>query len=339
MFRRIAGSFGSTSFWPEMARGLPSRGAPAARSAGQMKPRRSAEMCSCATRGGRSLPASVVEGGRDFRARAPIGESSPNWTREIRPARDRSAGVLARGEGWLAVGQTPRASPVHPLRESENREPCSTRVVSPPSRKFRASAKGSLRSGVVHRLDRGYIRGTCWSRPRRRAWQRLRAGLSRTSRIHKTLSARSWQEIYLEREVETAGRARGGPAQARRGCGSSTRPVGIGQTAPGSGTAVQRILPLEQFVREASVGRGSTADRIPCIRSGRRWRTVGPSGARGPRSMAGAREFHPWPSRGTSSMRRRFVSKTIDVTSSASGRFRDRCLRACATPLPAAEAS
>jgi len=147
-------------------------------------------------------------------------------------------GILARGEGWLAVDKRP-GFPVHPLRESETGTVLNLVAALHPE--VQGIGEGSLRSGVVHRLDVD-TSGVLLVATAQASWERLRAGFRehRVQKRYRAIVAGNLSEP-IEQQVGLVV-AQHRPARVR----VVDRPEG----SEGSGvwTAVQRILPLEQFV-------------------------------------------------------------------------------------------
>jgi 23S rRNA pseudouridine1911/1915/1917 synthase len=68
----------------------------------------------------------------------------------VRPALDQPLEVLAQGSGWVVVNKPPGV-PVHPLQEEETDTVLNALIARFPE--IHRVGEGSLRSGVVHRLD------------------------------------------------------------------------------------------------------------------------------------------------------------------------------------------
>jgi len=101
-----------------------------------------------------------------------------------RPAPDRPLDLLARGSGWLAVDKA-AGTPVHPLREDESDTVLNALIARHPE--IHGVGEGSLRSGVVHRLDVD-TSGVLLFATEEAAWQRLR-GAFREHLVEKSYRA------------------------------------------------------------------------------------------------------------------------------------------------------
>ena len=99
-------------------------------------------------------------------------------------APDRPLRVLARGSGWIAVDK-PAGTPVHPLREEETDTVLNAVIARFPE--IHGVGEGSLRSGVVHRLDVD-TSGVLLFATEEAAWQRLR-GAFREHLVEKSYRA------------------------------------------------------------------------------------------------------------------------------------------------------
>jgi len=100
------------------------------------------------------------------------------------PAPDRPLELLARGSGWLAVDKA-AGTPVHPLREDEADTVLNAVIARYPE--IHGVGEGSLRSGVVHRLDVD-TSGVLLFATEETAWQRLR-GAFREHLVEKSYRA------------------------------------------------------------------------------------------------------------------------------------------------------
>jgi 23S rRNA pseudouridine1911/1915/1917 synthase len=100
------------------------------------------------------------------------------------PQPELGIGVLARGEGWLAIDK-PAGMPVHPLRPGEVGTALNAVIALAPE--IAGVGEAGLRSGVVHRLDvatsGALLFGTSEAR-----WQMLREGF-RAHRVEKRYRA------------------------------------------------------------------------------------------------------------------------------------------------------
>lgn len=147
------------------------------------------------------------------------------------------AGILARGRGWLALDKRP-GFPVHPLRESESGTALNWVAALHPE--VQGVGEGSLRSGVVHRLDVD-TSGVLLVATEQACWERLRAGFRghHVEKRYRAIVAGNLREP-IEQEVGLVV-AQHRPARVR----VVERPEG--SETSGVWTAVQQILPLEQF--------------------------------------------------------------------------------------------
>ncbi len=144
-------------------------------------------------------------------------------------------GVLARGEGWLAVDKRAGVG-VHPLREGELGTVLNRVVSMHPE--VMGVGEGALRSGVVHRLD-VETSGVLLVATEQSAWERLREGF-RQHRVDKTYWAVVAGNFERELELEVGlVVAQHRPARVR-----VVDPGGQGVRG-GVWSAVQRVRPLE----------------------------------------------------------------------------------------------
>ncbi|MCP4039995.1 MAG: RluA family pseudouridine synthase [bacterium] len=198
--------------------------------------------------------------------------------------RDRPiCGVLARGEGWLAVDKRP-GFPVHPLEEFETATVLNCVAAMHPE--VHGVGEGGLRSGVVHRLDVD-TSGVLLVATASDAWDRLRRGF-REHRVHKVYRAIVCGNLSetIEQEVGLVV-AQHRPARVR----VVDRPQG-GESS-GVWIAAQRVQPLEQFAGASLVEVRPQTGFLHQIRA-----TLAELGhpVLGDRIYGGCRE-HPWVSR------------------------------------------
>jgi 23S rRNA pseudouridine1911/1915/1917 synthase len=94
-------------------------------------------------------------------------------------------GVLAQGEGWLAVDK-PAGMPVHPLREDETGTVLNAVIARWPE--VHGVGEGGLRSGVVHRLDVD-TSGVLLVATQQGAWERLRRAFAehRVEKVYRAI--------------------------------------------------------------------------------------------------------------------------------------------------------
>jgi len=146
-------------------------------------------------------------------------------------------GVLARGEGWLAVDKRAGA-PVHPLRESESGTVSNVIVSMHPE--VQGVGEGGLRSGVVHRLDVD-TSGVLLVATTQASWQRLRRAFRehRVEKVYRAIVAGVFSEA-IEQEVGVVV-AQHTPARVR------VVEAAAAETDSGVRIAVQHIRPLESF--------------------------------------------------------------------------------------------
>ena len=234
--------------------------------------------------------ASVRDKGRALQAGAEVGvvDFRPPDRQRIEPdtAADPDAairGILARGEGWLAVDKCP-GFPVHPLREHETGTVLNCVASLHPE--LQGIGEGGLRSGVVHRLD-VETSGILLVATEQVAWNRLRRGFHehRVDKVYRAIVAGNLRES-LEQEVGLVV-AQHRPARVRvvdQPDGSKSR---------GVRAAVQRVRPLEQFEGACLVEVRPRTGFLHQIRS-----TLAHLGhpVLGDRTYGGDRE-HPWISR------------------------------------------
>ena len=146
-------------------------------------------------------------------------------------------GVLASGDGWLAVDKRP-GFPVHPLREGETGTVLN--VVTSMHPEVHGVGEGGLRSGVVHRLDVD-TSGVLLVAIAQPAWDRLREAF-RSHVVEKTYRAIVAGNLRepIDQEVGLV------VAQHRP---ARVRVTDIPETPEASGVraAVQQVRPLEQL--------------------------------------------------------------------------------------------
>lgn len=192
-------------------------------------------------------------------------------------------GILARGEGWLALDKRP-GFPVHPLRESETGTVLNAVAALQPE--VQGVGEGGLRSGVVHRLD-VETSGVLLVATAQATWERLRCGFRehRVQKVYRAIVAGNLREP-IEQQVGLVV-AQHRPARVR------VVDCPTGSENSGVWTALQRVSPLEQFVGTSLVEVRPRTGFLHQIRS-----TLAELGhpVLGDRIYGGARD-HPWISR------------------------------------------
>lgn len=146
-------------------------------------------------------------------------------------------GILARGEGWLAVDKRP-GFPVHPLLEAETGTVLNCVASLHPE--LHGVGEGGLRSGVVHRLD-VETSGVLLVATAQPAWDRLRRAFHehRVAKVYRAIVSGNLRES-LEQEVGLVV-AQHKPARVK------VVDAPVGSEPGGVRVAVQRVQPLEQF--------------------------------------------------------------------------------------------
>ncbi len=160
-------------------------------------------------------------------------------------------GVLARGEGWLAVDK-PAGTPVHPLAPEERGTLLNALIAREPE--VFGVGEAGLRSGVVHRLD-VHTSGVLLFATREPAWQRLRSAFRR-HRVAKEYHALVVGRLEGEGELELRlAVTRHRPARVRvvdakeTGRGRATR-LRWRALSPGEAASLVEVRPETGFLHQ-----------------------------------------------------------------------------------------